>query len=224
MSKQRLTLIRGHKEFILQPALNIEQEGKFRPCKENFFTTSSFFYLSSPCSLFPFQSSSPTLLLLYPSPLSYSSFILASFSSSYFFSNYSTLFLFFVFSFYPSLFPRMPLLFIIFSFMSSSCLLFLLLCLTVFHNLLFAVSVFLFVLSFVCHLILLLFFFSVSFSLFVIFLFFVYFLPLNPWSVVLFLVYCDAYARCWATTQYTRSSEHKTIGAVFFVDTVTDRC
>jgi hypothetical protein len=28
-------------------------------------------------------------------------------------------------------------------------------------------------------------------------------------------LYCDAYTRCWATTQYTRSREHKTTRAVF---------
>jgi hypothetical protein len=36
--------------------------------------------------------------------------------------------------------------------------------------------------------------------------------------------YCDAYTRCWATTQYTRSSKHETIGVVFSVDRATAHC
>jgi hypothetical protein len=55
MSKRRLTLMRGHEECILQPVLNIEQGGKFRRFKENFFTTSYFLYFCSPATCFHFS-------------------------------------------------------------------------------------------------------------------------------------------------------------------------
>jgi len=47
MSNHRLTLMRDHKEFVLQPVLNIEQTDKFIARKGYFFTFHSFFYISS---------------------------------------------------------------------------------------------------------------------------------------------------------------------------------
>ena len=47
MSKHRLTLMKGHEEFILQPVLNIEETDKFTARLGYFFTFFSLFYVSS---------------------------------------------------------------------------------------------------------------------------------------------------------------------------------
>jgi hypothetical protein len=114
---------------------------------------------SPPHSSSTFRPSAP-FFLFSPLPLSFSFCIrllylilplfFISPSSSYFYSNYCTFFLFVAFfSLYPPPFPSMLLLFITFYPMSSSCILFLIHCLTLFLNLFFfASSVFPFVLSF----------------------------------------------------------------------------
>jgi hypothetical protein len=41
---------------------------------------------------------------------------------------------------------------------------------------------------------------------------------------LIYLFYCDEYDHCEGTTQYTRSSKHATIEAVYCVDHGTARC